>query len=146
MLSTSHTVGLFFQVHQYSVFGFWLSSYYSRFAFWMKITRMPRNKQLVFTEKTDKSFFPKPYQLSLLLSCLVFPRLKKKEKTYAEPSLHSGPCCTRHFINMYQHSPCLWMLTRFSTTAFIFALQVQVWETVVECFWCWGFAAFLLFC
>lgn len=92
MPSTSHTVGLFFQLHQYSVFGFWLSLYYSRFAFWMKITRMPRNKQLVFTEKTDKSFFPKPYQLRLLYYLAwFFLDSERRKKPMLSPVSTLGP-------------------------------------------------------
>lgn len=88
-----------------------------------------------FAEKAGRLFFPRPYQLSVLyyLAGFFLDSERGKNSCWVQ-RLHSAfrPCCTRQCTNKYQQSPCLWVLTHFSLTAFVFALQVQVWETAVE--------------
>lgn len=116
-------------------FGFgWVHSHHSRFAFQMEITWKASNELLVFTEKADKLFFPKPYLLGLLSSCMIFPKFREKKSALCP----RAPLCIWALLHKVLHKHVLtWslagVLTCFSVTGFVFAFQVQLWETAVEC-------------
>lgn len=86
-------------------FGFgWVHSRHSRFALQMKITWKPSSELLVFTEKADKLFLPKPHLLGLFCYLVsFFLNSERRRNLLCAQGLHSafGPCWTRHCINMY---------------------------------------------
>lgn len=66
---------------------------------------------------------------------MIFPKYREKKKFSLCPR---APLCIWVLLNKALHKHVLtWSLTgaltRFSVTGFVGALQVQVWETAVEC-------------